>query len=304
MILVGPQNDHGWSQAHFEAGQYVIEQLGLRRRRDDRARQGQHGRPSGHHDRGRRRRHGGAGCPADLRHVRRHARRDHRRRRRPPRRADDLVVGRQRLGRRTGLRAGPHQPRQRHGADGVRQDDRRLRRRADHADRPHRLPRTADQRRDAPPRQLGVPRCPPLLGDVPRRGPGGARVRGQVDRLLVQHPRLHARPDPGDQRVPRQRRRRRHLRHRHHRGDRARRSGGRVGRGRVGGALRLPRRLRRSPRRLPRRSVLQLGPVVPRASPSRSSTTASRRRGSGSARTGRTSTTPTRAPSGGSTGRR
>ena len=29
MILVGPQNDHGWSQAHFEAGQYVIEQLGL-----------------------------------------------------------------------------------------------------------------------------------------------------------------------------------------------------------------------------------------------------------------------------------
>jgi simple sugar transport system substrate-binding protein len=29
MILVGPQNDRGWSQAHFEAGQYVIEQLGL-----------------------------------------------------------------------------------------------------------------------------------------------------------------------------------------------------------------------------------------------------------------------------------
>jgi simple sugar transport system substrate-binding protein len=29
MILVGPQNDHGWSQAHYEAGQYVIEQLGL-----------------------------------------------------------------------------------------------------------------------------------------------------------------------------------------------------------------------------------------------------------------------------------
>lgn len=29
MILVGPQNDHGWSQAHYEAGQYVVEQLGL-----------------------------------------------------------------------------------------------------------------------------------------------------------------------------------------------------------------------------------------------------------------------------------
>jgi simple sugar transport system substrate-binding protein len=27
MILVGPQNDRGWSQAHFEAGQYVEEQL-------------------------------------------------------------------------------------------------------------------------------------------------------------------------------------------------------------------------------------------------------------------------------------
>ena len=28
MILVGPENDRGWSQAHFEAGQYVEEQLG------------------------------------------------------------------------------------------------------------------------------------------------------------------------------------------------------------------------------------------------------------------------------------
>jgi len=29
MILVGPQNDQGWSQAHYEAGQYVLEELGL-----------------------------------------------------------------------------------------------------------------------------------------------------------------------------------------------------------------------------------------------------------------------------------
>lgn len=29
MILVGPQNDQGWSQAHYEAGQYVIAELGL-----------------------------------------------------------------------------------------------------------------------------------------------------------------------------------------------------------------------------------------------------------------------------------
>ena len=28
MILVGPENDRGWSQAHFEAGQYLEEQLG------------------------------------------------------------------------------------------------------------------------------------------------------------------------------------------------------------------------------------------------------------------------------------
>jgi simple sugar transport system substrate-binding protein len=29
MILVGPQNDAGWSQAHYEAGVYVMDQLGL-----------------------------------------------------------------------------------------------------------------------------------------------------------------------------------------------------------------------------------------------------------------------------------
>jgi len=29
MILVGAQNDHGWSQAHYEAGLYVVEQLHL-----------------------------------------------------------------------------------------------------------------------------------------------------------------------------------------------------------------------------------------------------------------------------------
>ena len=28
MILVGPRNDRGWSQAHFEAGEYVEEKLG------------------------------------------------------------------------------------------------------------------------------------------------------------------------------------------------------------------------------------------------------------------------------------
>src|SRR3990172_10540977 len=28
MILVGPQNDHGWSQAHYEAGQYLEQKTG------------------------------------------------------------------------------------------------------------------------------------------------------------------------------------------------------------------------------------------------------------------------------------
>ena len=66
-----------------------------------------------------------------------------------------------------------------------------------------------------------LPRRPPLLGDLPRRGPGIAGIRGHLDRVLVQHPRLHARSDAGHQRVPRRWRRCRHLRHRHHRGDRA-----------------------------------------------------------------------------------
>ena len=28
MVLVGPYNDHGWSQAHYEAGQYLVQKLG------------------------------------------------------------------------------------------------------------------------------------------------------------------------------------------------------------------------------------------------------------------------------------
>jgi simple sugar transport system substrate-binding protein len=28
MVLVGPRDDHGWSQAHYDAGQYLIEKLG------------------------------------------------------------------------------------------------------------------------------------------------------------------------------------------------------------------------------------------------------------------------------------
>ena len=27
LVLVGPQNDHGWSQAHYEGGQYVVDNM-------------------------------------------------------------------------------------------------------------------------------------------------------------------------------------------------------------------------------------------------------------------------------------
>ena len=64
--------------------------------------------------------------------------------------------------------ARPDQPRQHHGPDGVRQDDRRLRRRADDPDRQDRLPRSAHQRRDPPPGQLGLPGREVLLGDTTR----------------------------------------------------------------------------------------------------------------------------------------
>jgi simple sugar transport system substrate-binding protein len=30
MLLVGPYNDNGWSQAHYEAGLYVEEKLGAK----------------------------------------------------------------------------------------------------------------------------------------------------------------------------------------------------------------------------------------------------------------------------------
>ena len=148
-----------------------------------------------------------------------------------PRRADDLVVGRQRLGGRQGYRADLTNLGNIMGTDGVRQDDRRLCGRADVGDR-----------------QIAY--LGPLINDETRRlvnsaylgadvlletrfaesGSRRSRLRGQVDRLLVQHPRLHARPDPGDQRVPGRRLRCGHLGHRHHRGNRT----GRPGAGRRG----------------------------------------------------------------------
>ena len=223
-----------------------VRELGNRRRDD--------GGPGGHPD-------GRCGGGPDLRHLRRHEGRHRAGRRAAPRRPDGLVLGRQRLGRRGGgLPARPDQPGQHHGAHGVRQDDRRLRRRPDHRDRPARLPRPADQRRDPAPGQLGVPGRQVLLGGVPGRRSRRPELPGRLDRLLVLHPGALHRPHPGGQRLLRLGHRRGDLGHRHHRGPGRGRAARRRRRGRVGHPLRLPGGLRRGSRHLPRRPVLQLGP--------------------------------------------
>ena len=194
-----------------------------------------------------------------------------------------------------GLPGRPDQPRQHHGADGVRQDDRRLRRRPHHRDGQARLPGPADQRRDPAPGQLGLPGRQVLLGRAT-----GARTRPtssfgvELDRLLVQHPRLHAGSDAGGQRLLRRGRRRGDLRHRHHRGPGRGRAACRRRRGRVGDPLRLPGRLRRGSRRLPGCAVLQLGPGLPADRRVGDRRHVRGRRSSGSGPTGPTSTTPTR----------
>ena len=91
-----------------------------------------------------------------------------------------------------------------------RQGDRGLQRGPGDADRQHRLRRSAHQRRDAAPRELRLPGRAPLLGELPRQRPRRPDVRGQLDRLLVQHPGRHARPHAGQQRLHRRRRGRPH----------------------------------------------------------------------------------------------
>ena len=165
MLLVGPYNDHGWSQAHYEGGQYVEAKLpGAKMIYVDKVNT--------------------ADRPGTT----------------PEQLAEDLVnqgakmifftsddmkdgavafakahpdipveftLRRQRLERRQGLPE-PAQPEQHHGQDGIRQDDRRRRRRPHHPDRQDRLPRPADQRRDPPPGRLRLPGRPVRVDRIPR----------------------------------------------------------------------------------------------------------------------------------------
>ena len=95
---------------------------------------------------------------------------------------------------------------------------------SDHRNGQHRLSWPADQRRDAPPLVVGLPGRALLLRALQGRQPRRPDLHGHLDRLLVQHPRRHARPDRRNQHLLRQRRGRGHLRHRHHRSDRRRRA--------------------------------------------------------------------------------
>ena len=108
MILVGPQNDHGWSQAHYDAGLYLQEQLGVELIVLDKVNTAD--RPETTVDQVVTQM---IGEGADLIFATSDDMRDgiELGRRAAPRRADGLVVGRQRLGRgRGGLPARPGQP--------------------------------------------------------------------------------------------------------------------------------------------------------------------------------------------------
>ncbi len=169
MILVGPQNDRGWSQAHFEAGEYVMEQARPARRQPDRARQDEHGRSSGDDDRGGRRRHDRPGRRPDLRHLGRH---EGRHRSRPPPTIPDVPMiwssGDNAWADGKGYRAdltnlGNVMGRMEYGkmiagcAAALTTET-----------GTHLLPRSADQRRDPSAGQLGLPRCAATAGERTR----------------------------------------------------------------------------------------------------------------------------------------
>ena len=204
------------------------------------------------------------------------------RRRGAPRRPHDLVVGRQRLGGGQGLPARPGQPRQHHGQDGVRQDDRRL--------------------RAALTTQTGsIGYLGPLINDETRRLVNsaylGARYcwenyRGEDPADLTfavnwigfwfNIPGVTLDPDPGRQRLHRRRRRRRHLAA----STRPRRSpwpGSAPPPARPSGPspTTIDGACDERPGGLPGRALLQLGPGLPRHRPESSSTARSRPPSSG-----------------------
>ena len=68
----------------------------------------------------------------------------------------------------------------------------------DHPDRQDRLSWSADQRRDPPPCFVRLPRALSTNGrKYLKKDPAAAEVHRQLDRLLVQHPGRHLRPHPG-----------------------------------------------------------------------------------------------------------
>ncbi len=198
MLLVGPYNDHGWSQAHYEAGMYVEEKIpGAKMVYVDKVN------------------------PAD----------------RPGTTAEQLAEDLLAQGAKMIIfnsddmkdgaidfaKAHPDIPVIHASGDSAWKEGKDfkdlpnlgnimgrmeygkmiagVRRRPDHPDRQDRLPRSADQRRDPPPGCLRLPGRQVRLDRVPEEGPRRPEVQGQLDRLLVQHPRRHLRPDPGGRRL-------------------------------------------------------------------------------------------------------
>ena len=150
--------------------------------------------------------------------------------------------------------------------------------------------------------QLGLPRCPPLLGER-RERPRRPQLHRQLDRVLVQHPRADARPDPGDQRVLRLRGRRGDQRDRHHRGAGSGRDSGSPQMRRFGPSPTTSRAPARKRQRHASESPTSTGALPISRSPSRWWTGLSKPDSSGTAPTGPTSTTRRHRPWGGSTAR-
>ena len=163
MILVGPQNDKGWSQANYDAGQYVEQKLGAKMIVIDKVNTAD--RPGTTVDQ----------VAADM--IAQGAQMVFAT-------SDDMKDGALLAAEKNptvpmvwasgdsawkdgkAYAPQPDQPGQHHGQDGIRQDDGRLRRRVDDGQRLDRLSWPADQRRNPPPGGVNVPGRALLLGEA------------------------------------------------------------------------------------------------------------------------------------------
>ncbi|MCK7478933.1 MAG: hypothetical protein M0C28_17365 [Candidatus Moduliflexus flocculans] len=175
MLLVGPCNDHGWSQAHYEAGQYVEEKIpGAKMIYLDKVNSG---RPPRHDHR----RSWPKSCvdqgakliifnSDDMKDGATELRQEppgHARDPWPPATASGRTARPIAIANLVNIM----------GTHGIRQDDGRLRRRPDHQDRQDRLPRPADQRRDPPPGRLRLPGRQVLLDQVLGKDPADLQFK-------------------------------------------------------------------------------------------------------------------------------